>query len=74
MWNKWIMIVVAACLLHNWCLMEDDEDVTSFDEVEQLEMDGHLGIPAAAIIGRWVACGAGRNKRDILCEIIQNLP
>ena len=53
--------------------MEDDEDVTSFDEVEQLEMDGHLGIPAAAIIGRWVECGAGRNKRDMLCEIIQNL-
>ena len=23
--NKWIIIVVAACLFHNWCLMEDDE-------------------------------------------------
>ena len=68
------MVIVAACLLHNWCLMEDDEDVTSFAEVEYLEMDGHIGIPASAIVGRHVACGPGRTKRDLLCNIMQNLP
>ena len=54
--------------------MEDDEDVTSFDDVEELEMDGHIGIPAAAIVGRGVACGPGKTKRDLLSDIIQNLP
>ena len=42
---------MAACVLHNWCLIEDDEDTDVFEYVKELEMDGHIGIPAATIIG-----------------------
>ena len=71
---KRILCVVAACFLHNWCLIEDDEDTDVFDYVEGLEMDGHIGIPAAAIIGNRRARGPGSHKRDMMAAIINNLP
>ena len=39
--HKQILCVVAACVLHNWCLMEDDGDISSFDTVDELEIEGH---------------------------------
>ena len=68
------MCVVAACVLHNWCLIEDDEDTDVFEYVEGLEMDGHIGIPAAAIIGNRRAHGPSSHKRDMLAALINNLP
>ena len=65
--------MVAACVLHNWCLIEDDEDTDVFEYVEGLEMDGHIGIPAAATIGNRRAHGPGSHKRDMLAAIINDL-
>ena len=42
--------MIAACVLHNWCLIEDNEDTDDFGYVDELEMDGHIGIPTATII------------------------
>ena len=50
--NKCIKIVVATCMLHNWCLMEDDDDETIFNLLDQeLEMDVNDHITAAATEG-----------------------
>ena len=50
--NKHIKIVVATCVLHNWCLMEDDDDETVFDLLDQeLEMDVNDHITATATEG-----------------------
>ena len=52
--DKRIMCVVAACFLHNWCLIEDDDDTSIFEVVEELEMDGHVGMPASVALGsKW---------------------
>ena len=72
--DKRIMCVVAACFLCNWCLIEDDDDTSIFEVVEKLEMNGHVGMPASVALGRRQANGIGTHKRDLLCEIISNLP
>ena len=64
---------MAAYVLHNWCLIEGDEYTDMFEYVEGLEMDGHIGIPAA-IIGNRTAHGPGPHKRDMLAAVINNLP
>ena len=66
--------VVVACFLHNWCLIEDDDDTGIFEVVAELEMDGHVGMPASIALGRRQANGVGSHKRDLLCKIISNLP
>ena len=35
--DKWILCVVACCVLHNWCLMEDNDDISYFDAMDDLE-------------------------------------
>ena len=35
--------------------------------------DGHLGLPAAAVLGNTVACGSGTHKRDQLCRQIADV-
>ena len=72
--DKRIMCVVAACFLHNWCLIEDDDDTSIFEVVEELEMDGHVGMPASVALGRRQANRVGSHKRDLLFEVISNLP
>ena len=68
-----IKCVVATCILHNWCLMEDDDDETVFDFIDQeLEIDVNEGIAAGAVVGPWANSG-GVTKRDILTNIIKNL-
>ena len=50
--NKRIKVIVATCVLHNWCLMEDDDDKTVFDLLDQeLEVDVNDHITAAAVEG-----------------------
>ena len=71
--DKQILCVVACCVLHNWCLMEDNDDISSFDVMDELETDGHLGSPAAAVLGNTVACGSGTHKRDQLCRQIADM-
>ena len=68
------MCVVTACVLHNWCLIEDNEDTDVFEYVDELEIDDHIGIPAATIIGNRRAHGPGSLKRDMLAAVRNNLP
>ena len=71
--NKRIKVVVATCVLHNWCLMEDDDDETVFELLDQqLEVDVNDHITAAAAEGVRANSG-GVTKRDILSTIIQNM-
>ena len=71
--KKCIKLVVATCVLHNWCLMEDDDDESVFELLDQeLEVDVNDHITAAAVEGVHANSG-GVTKRDILSNIIKNL-
>ena len=54
--------------------MEDDGDISSFDAIEELETEGHLGIPAISILGQQLALGGGTHKHDQLLHIVSSLP
>ena len=72
--EKRINCKVAACVLHNWCIMEDDGD--DFEEFEGDNLDLNVGnnITAEAYLGRRRATGGGITKRDILCQYISGQP
>ena len=71
--KKHILCVVATCVLHNWCLLEDDEDETLFEhlgldletDVDDSTTDQELGVRCANT--------GGATKREILCNIIRNI-
>ena len=69
--EKCVMCVVAACVLHNWCIIEDNGDISSFDAMDELEMEGNLGVPANVILG--MDNGSGTHKRDQLCRLIAQM-
>ena len=69
--EKRVMCVVAACVLHNWCIIEDDGDISSFDAMDELETEGHLGIPANAILG--LENKSSTHKRDQICRLIAQM-
>ena len=77
--DKRIMSVVAACVLHNWCLMEDDDDESIFKLAEEnqntgvLQTDVNDYFPAALIIGNRRANAGGNTKREMLSAIISTL-
>ena len=72
--NKGIKLIVATCILHNWCLMEDDDDETVFDLLDQeLEIDVNDHITAAAAVEGVRMNSGGVTKRDILSTIINHL-
>ena len=67
--DKRIVHVVAACVLHNWCLMEDDDDEEIFGLVDgNLETDVNDYMPASAIVGTHRANAGGNNKRDLIAN------
>ena len=53
--------------------MFSDDDISSFNAMDELETDGHLGSPPAAVLGNTVACGSGTHKRDQLCRQIADM-
>ena len=67
---KRIKIVVAACVLHNWCILEDNADEDAFEEiiVQSLRHDISHGKPASSIVGRCRACGGGEYKEEHAAE------
>ena len=71
--EKCIKCIVAACVLHNWCIMEDDGE---FDDVDGDPLDMAVGnnITADAYLGRKRATGGGVNKRELLCQYIATQP
>ena len=72
--DKRIACIVAACVLHNWCIMEDDGE--EFDDFEGENLDLNVGenITADAYLGRRRANGGGITKRNILCQYIAGQP
>ena len=73
--TKRIRIVVAACVLHNWCIMEDDHDEEGFEMLvsQSLRTDISDDKPAEAVIGCHRALGSGNTKRNILCDYIAHM-
>ena len=71
--EKRIDCIVSACVLHNWCILEDDGE--DFEEITH-SLDNNVGqnITAEAYIGRKRASGGGVNKRDMLCNFINGQP
>ena len=70
--DKRIKCIVSACVLHNWCIFEDDCCEESFDEyIANLDTDVNT-LPATAILGRRRALGGGMTKRDMLCNYIDS--
>ena len=71
--KKRIQCVVAACVLHNWCIMEDDDE--DFEDIGiKLDTGVARNITADAYLGRKRASGGGMNKRNILCAYIAGQP
>ena len=71
--EKRIKCVVAACVLHNWCIMEDDEDDTMFrlgENSQELDTNVNDHFPAAFMIGTRRANAGGNTKREMLSAII----
>ena len=69
--KKRIQCVVACCVLHNWCLIEDDDDESAFDSIgEDLQTDVNTEDPGHASQRN---NSGGVTKRDILCQIVKNL-
>ena len=64
---------MAACVLHNWCLLEEDADESVFDLIEDLETDVNDYMPASAIVGTRRANAGGNNKREMNANIYKNL-
>ena len=63
--------VVAACVLHNWCLMEDDDDESLFEMLDlELETDVNEQFTAAAMLGAHRANAGGVTKHHMLTQII----
>ena len=73
--KKRIKIIVAACVLHNWCIMEDDDDEEAFDSLvhESLRTDVSDQKPAEVILGRRRALGGGNMKRNLMRDYISSL-
>ena len=69
--KKRIQCVVACCVLHNWCLIEDDDDEAAFDNFGD-ELETEVNVDEAGPVQRGTSGGV--TKRDILCDIIRNLP
>ena len=61
------MGVVAACVLHNWCLIKDDDDESMFDLLNsELETDVN-DTPAEIELGRMRAHVQEVLLRGICC-------
>ena len=72
--EKRIICVVAACVLHNWCLIEDDDDETLLELLNgELEVDVNDNVTAETILGAHRANAGGVTKCLILCDYIRNL-
>ena len=71
--DKRIKCIVSSCVLHNWCIIEDDGD--NFEDIGlQLDLGVGTNITADAYLGRKRATGGGVNKRDLLCQYIATQP
>ena len=64
--EKRIACIVRTCVLHNWCIFEDDCEEDSFEEfISNLDYEVNK-FSASSVIGRHRALGGGMTKRDML--------
>ena len=69
--------MVAYFVLHTWCLIKYDEDVSEFEaltEEQELATDINNNIPANIVMSEKRLTSGGVTKHDILCEIVAKLP
>ena len=73
--DKRIKCIISACVLHNWCILEDDGE-EGFEEFQGQSLDNDVGknLTAEAYLGRRRANGGGSTKRDLLCQYIAGQP
>ena len=65
--DKRINCIVSACVLHNWCIFEDDCDEENFEDyVSNIDFTVNR-FSAETILGRRRALGGGLTKREMLC-------
>ena len=70
--DKKIMCIVNSCVLHNWCIMENDVDEDAFEELIS-NLDCHVHpFNAESELGRRRASGGGHTKREFLCQYINS--
>ena len=68
--DKKIACIVSACVLHKWCIIENDVDEEEFDEVIS-SFDCNVNrFTAEAELGRRRALGGGNTKHEMLCAYI----
>ena len=64
------MCIVSTCVLHNWCIIENDVEEEDFEEVVS-SLDCNVNrFSAEAELGRRRAIGGGNNKCEMLCQYI----
>ena len=68
--EKKIICIVSACVLHNWCIMEQDVEEEEFEEaISNLDFNVNR-FTAEAELGCRRALGGGNTKREMLCAYI----
>ena len=70
--NKKIMCIVSACVLHNWCILENDVDEDDFEEaISNLDLNVNR-FSTEAELGHRRALSGGNTKHDMLCDYINS--
>ena len=70
--DKKIMCIVSTCVLHNWCILENDVDEDDFEEtISNLDFNVNR-FSAEAELGCRRALGGGNTKREMLCDYINS--
>ena len=68
--DKKVLCIVSACVLHNWCIIENDVEEEDFEQVVS-NLDFNVNrFSAEAELGRRRAMGGGNTKCEMLCEYI----
>ena len=68
--DKKIACIVSSCVLHNWCIMENDVDEEEFEEtISNLDFNVNR-FSAEAELGCRRALGGGNTKHEMLCAYI----
>ena len=70
--EKRITCIISACVLHNWCIFEDDYDEENFEDyISNIDFTVNR-FSAYTIMGRHRALRGGLTKREMLCTYINS--
>ena len=68
--DKKVLCIVSACVLHNWCIIENDVEEEDFAQVVSNLNFNVNRFSAEAELGHRRAMAGGNTKREMLCEYI----